>query len=460
VAAALLRPWRELGPGPRRFLVFTFLNVASWHSLVGPVLVLFAREIGMPPALVGFLLSFMPLSMGLIIFTVPLVERVGPKRLMIATWLPRNLAACAAFALPWVLWRYDPIYSWLLLAAAVLAFCVVRAVGVGGWFPWLHEIVDEEQRGAFFSAEAAVAQIVIVVLNLAYAVVLYGDPGLYHYLGIYAFGVIAGMTSVALLSRIPGGEHTPPHERAGNVFGAYRDVMTDRRFVAFLCLSTVGHIVIAAVRTASVLYMRDELTMSPNAIMAVFTVGSVAVLLSVRSWSRFAENRGTSIGAVLSLAGHGVVCLGFLLAWPGAAWSTPLVVLAMLLGLVLHTAFGVICEHACLDYVRPGARVAYTNIWMLTIALSLGLTPIASGYMIEFGGMPGYQTLFAAAGVLSLAGALYGRRYMPDIRHPDQALVNLLNPVLTLRVFGRILWVTLGLHPSARSGSPPPRDES
>ncbi|MBI1319178.1 MAG: MFS transporter [Candidatus Hydrogenedens sp.] len=447
----LTKPWRGLGRGPRRFLWFTALNVASWHSLVGPVLVLFAREIGMPPSMVGIMLSFLPVSMALIIFTVPLVERFGPRRLMMVTWLARNIAACLAFSLPWVLWKLPHFVAWYVLAGAVLAFCVTRAFGVGGWFPWLHEMVEEDQRGAFFSAEAAVAQVVIVSLNLVHAVVLYGDPGLYHYLGIYASGVVLGLCSVILMARIPGGDRTPPHERAENLIVLYRSVLADRHFVLFLALSSVGHVVIAAVRTTAVLFLRDDLHFSANLIMAIFTAGSIAVLLSVRSWSRFAEQHGTSLGAVLSLVGHAAVCAAFLFALPGTTWSVPLVAGAMLLGLVLHTAFGVICEHACLDYVQPGARVAYTNIWMLTVALSLGLTPIACGYVIEYGGDLGYRSLFACAGVLALAGAVLARRYIPDLRQHDEALVNLLNPVLTARVFGRIMWVTLGLHPAPSS---------
>ena len=41
---------QELEPAPRRFLFFIVFNVVSWQCLIGPVLVLFARKIDMPPS--------------------------------------------------------------------------------------------------------------------------------------------------------------------------------------------------------------------------------------------------------------------------------------------------------------------------------------------------------------------------------------------------------------------------
>ena len=104
----ILSDFRRLSQPPRRFLVFSTFNVLSWFSLVGPVVVLFGRTIDMPASWVGFLLSFMPLSMLLVMATIPLVTRFGPKKLMIATWIGRNLAASLVFLIPWALSAHGP----------------------------------------------------------------------------------------------------------------------------------------------------------------------------------------------------------------------------------------------------------------------------------------------------------------------------------------------------------------
>jgi len=418
--------------------------------MLGPTLILFARHIDMPPRLVGFLVAFMPLSMVLIVFTVPLVERFGPRRLMMTMWTLRNLAACGAFALPWVLAYSSPAYAWAALCVSVLAFCVMRSLGVGGWFPWLHEMLDENQRGSFFSAEAAIAQVVIVLVNLLHALVLFGDPGLYHFLLLYGVGVAAGLGSVGLMARIPGGTRTPDHERSDSSLALYRQVFANRVFLRVLLFNGAGYIALMALKTASVLYLRDEMQYSENLIMAIFTGGSITVFFTVRSWSQYAEQQGITHGAALTLLGHAVACGAFLFAVPGAAWALPVVIAAMLIALVLQTAFQVITEHGLLNYIEPAAKVAYTNTWMFTTALAMGTTPIAVGFLIDFGGSAAYTIIFTVAGVLSLLAAIFGPVFLPGAERRNEALVSLINPALTLRSLGRIAWVTAGLDPNAR----------
>ena len=48
-----------LGDAPRRFLAFLFLNIISWQSVIGTILVLHARALGIDTAYVGVLNSFM-----------------------------------------------------------------------------------------------------------------------------------------------------------------------------------------------------------------------------------------------------------------------------------------------------------------------------------------------------------------------------------------------------------------
>lgn len=441
---------RELGPAPRSFLLFTTLNVVSWHSLVGPSMVLFARKIDMPAVWVGVLLSFMPLSMLLVMFTVPLVVRHGPKRLMISTWSVRNLVAAAVFFLPWVLHSAGPEAAWYLLGASILGFCIVRAIGAGAWFPWLHEFLPEGQRGAYFSAETAVAQIIIVGVNLFHAVLLSGSPGVNHFLFIYATGIAAGLLSIVLMGRVPGGERVAPGQLENPHATGYRAVLRDRGFLLFVGMVSVGFASVTFLASAAVLYMRDRIGLSPNFIMAVMTTGSLSVFLTIRYWARFADHSGQRSAIALTLGGHGVIALVFFLLDPGSSWTPWLLFPAVGMGAVLSAAFNTISHRAMLDHVPDHDRVSYTNVWILGTSLALGLTPILAGALIQFAGPHGYHACFLAAGLGGVACALGERLLSARSTSAPRPLAALFSPAQPVRTLARIAWITSGFHPSNR----------
>ncbi|MCX7014729.1 MAG: hypothetical protein NTW86_19645, partial [Candidatus Sumerlaeota bacterium] len=196
----------QVGLSGRRFLLFTSLNSVAWQCLVGSVLVLFARFIQMPASLVDLLLSFMPLSMLLVAATAPLVDRYGPRALMLRGWLARSLSGALVFLMPWA-WGGVKA-GWALLTAAVLGFCLMRAISVGGWYPWIHEVVPPRKRGVYCSLEQSIIWIVIITLNFVIAAILGTHPTLSRFLVTEGLGIAAGLASLFLMMRIPGGR--PP----------------------------------------------------------------------------------------------------------------------------------------------------------------------------------------------------------------------------------------------------------
>lgn len=446
----LIANLRELDPGPRRFLLFTACNVLSWHSIVGPSMVLFARKIDMPASWVGLLLAFMPLTMPLVIFTVGLVTRFGPKRLMTGTWFLRNLVATGVFLVPWAMAALGAHAGWMVLMAAVLGFCIVRAMGVGAWFPWIHEFVPEKQRGAYFSAETAIAQVVIVTANLAYAFVLRGDPGLERYFIIYGFGIGAGILSVLLILRVPGGERAAvPDDTARSA--AYRRVLTDRPYVVFVLMVSLGYAAIAFLGASAVLYMRDMAGLSSKIIMAIMAGGSLSVFLTVRYWTRYAEASDPRTAIAMTLGGHGLVAACFLALPPAAPWTMPLLFPAIAAASLLSSAFSAISHGVMLEFVPSQDRVAYTNVWIFGTSLGLGLSPIFAGLLIDFGGLNGFRACFTIASAGALCCALGEWLLVARRRAVPRSLTQLFSEAQPLRTLARIAWITAGLHKSSGS---------
>ncbi len=286
-------------------------------------MILFARSLDMRPSLVGFLVSFMPLSMLLVGLTVPLINHYGPKRVMRAGWFLRNVLASAVFLIPFVRgWGIQ--YPQYVLMGSILAFCVLRAVGAGGWLPWLHELLPESQRGMYFSMEAAITQITSVVVALMQAVLLSGPASDTRFLAVYGIGIAFGLISLVWMTQIPGGESTRATAVPEVSHVAYRAAFRDRAFIAFVTTAALGYSSLTwLLGSALVLFMRDALVMSPGTIMSITAAGSLGIFLTIASWGRFADYAGSSRAMLWSMLGHAACAVACIALVPGTGWATP-----------------------------------------------------------------------------------------------------------------------------------------
>ena len=442
----------ELDKAPRRYLLFIFFNVISWQCIVGPVLILLARKVAMPPSWVGFLISFLPLSTLMVVLTVPLVTRLGSKRLMMTTWLVRNCLASTVFLMPWAMGLWGKQAGWLVLLTATLAFCIVRAIGSGAWFPWLHEVVPEAQRGRYFSAEASVTQAVSVAVAFGQGFYLRGDPNVNHYLVIYGVGISSGLFSLLWMSRVPGGRAIPQAGSPWASFGAYKSALSDFAFLRFVATAALCFSALAWTSASLVMFMRDALGLSSRSIMLIMATGSGGILLTIRAWGRFADHSGSGHAMFLSLTGHALTVCACALLRPHAPWAAPLMVPLVILFNIFNAAYVVAANRAMLNLVREEGRIAYTSLWTMGTALALGATPVAAGIVIDAYALWGFRTCFLVSALAGLAGGFASLIFVTDGLPFRRTMTDLLNPVLPVRTVARIIWITAGMHPSNRPG--------
>lgn len=444
--------FHALDKAPRRFLLFVAFNVVSWQCIVGPAMVLLARKIEMPPTWVGFLISFLPLSQVLVAGTVPLVTRLGPKRVMLTAWLFRNLVVCAVFLLPITATYWGQKPSWYVLIFGILGFCVLRALGSGGWLPWLHEVVPERQRGLYFSAEATVTQFLSILISLGQAVILTGSPSINDYLFIFGIGVVSGMVSLLWMYRVPGGRPTAYDEPFEKRRYSYRTVIQNRAFLWFVIMVSLCYSCTTWYGAALVLFMRDILHLDSKTIMILFAFGSASVLLTIRAWGRFADHGGSTLTMVLSMIGFGFAPLACLAIVPGTSWVMYLLFPSVIVSSIFGASFWLASHRGMLYHVKAESRVVYTNVWAVGTALALGFTPILVGAIVDHFHLAGFRFCFAVSGIAGLACAVATYRITGENREQDYSLDRLINPVLPILTLARIVWITAGLHPSNRRG--------
>ena len=441
--SSYLAALRELPAPPRLFLLFTAINVFSWQCIAGQALVLFARAISMPPAWVGLLLSFMPLSMVLVAFSVPLVEKFGPRRLLISTWFARNALAMSAFLLPWAIGRWGQEAGWYVLLFAILSFSLVRAVGVGAWYPWLHELVPHEQLGSYFSIETAMGQGIAIVLAFGMAKILATGEGVGRFFVIHGAGIAAGLISVLFIRRIPGGAGI---DHLGAARPGLRAALADEGYRDFLFLSMLGMASLMWLNAASVMYLRDMLGYSDARIMLLMAVGGIGVAFSVRFWGRAADRLGSLPAMIQLLAAHALLCFCWCGLLPNAVVTVILVVPVMLFTTVFNAAFAMVSARGMLCRVRKPARVAYTCLWIVGVAAANGVPPLLVGLLIDLLGMVGFRLCFVLAGVSGFVAVGLMFRLSPEEGKPALGeLSPLLQPRQPLSFLAAVFRITLGL---------------
>ncbi|MFO7974911.1 MAG: hypothetical protein R6V12_09795 [Candidatus Hydrogenedentota bacterium] len=441
----------ELDKAPRSFLGYVAFNVVGWQCVIGPALVLLARRIEMPPSWVGNLLSFTPLSMILVLFTVRIISRVGSKRLMFAAWLMRNIVICGVFLIPWFYQQWGPRAAWYVLMGSTLGFCLARAIGAGGWWPWLHELVPPHQRGLYFSAETMVAHLISVLVLSVQALILLNTQSLWRYLLIYAIGVLAGFTSLVYIARIPGGRGSAEEQSLPEGFASYFRVLSDLPYLRFLVVAALSFSCLAWFTASSVLYMRDILGLTSAYIMAITTAGSVGILLTIRAWGRYADYSGSAYAMSMTLIGFALAVLSFLALMPDRAWSRWAILPAFVAAAVFIAAFNVSANRANLTFIKATGLVGYTNAWIIFTAIALGVTPIVVGNAIGAWGLDGFRLCFGVAGIGGLLCAILCRLTVPDGTPVEMSVIRMLNPVLPIRTLARIAYITAGFHKSNRA---------
>jgi len=326
----------------------------------------------------------------------------------------------------------------------------MRAIGSGGWLPWLHEVVPDGQRGIYFSTESAITQLLNVVIMLGQAYVLRSATSLTPFLTIYAVGIISGLISLLWMWRVPGGKGQEIDDAVRETYQTYCVALKDKHFVLFVMTAALCFSATSWLSSASVMYMRDVLKVSQKHIMEMSAAASFGILLTIRAWGRFAEHSGSARAMFKSLFGHSAAALLFLLATPTQEYLKTVLVIGVVFSGILGAAFWTATHKAMLGYIPPEHRVGYSIIWTAGTALALGGTPILAGYLIEHFDYTGFQICFTISGLLGILCSIACRYIVAEKETSSPDIREILNPVLPIRTLIRIAWITLGLDESNR----------
>jgi MFS family permease len=430
-----------MAPGAQRFLAFLFLNVLSWQCLIGTVMVLHARALGISRGAVGLLFSLLYFAGCLGVITKPLAERFGSKRVLMAGWTARNLLVLPIVLTPVVFHYGGRGPAAILLFATISLFCITRSMAGIAWSSWLHEIVPPFQLGRFYTLETVMTRLLTVVFGLIAFVVLGRNPPLWRFAAIAAAGVAFGLISLQLLRRVPGGLPVAG-SRGGGVRGGYRLVFRDRMFMGFLLCSTLFGVVYTGLALLVTLTLRDQLGIGAGTILLLTSCGNVLAMFTTPRWQRIADRHGSPV----VMAANGlliVLCLGVLGSLRAGRAPLPLLALACALIPIAESGNYMAVSRGFMLRMRPRVRHAYNAVWSALTQIFYGASAVFLGFWLQ-AGTPSHFRGAAWGYALLMLAAIWIALHLPvpqrdspgepslvyDPSHPFRSLGHMLRYVL------------------------------
>lgn len=380
-------PEEELSPAQRaaaqtNLLCFSAFNALSFEILAGQILILFARQVGASVSQIGLLSSLLPFASIIQLGVAPLVNRFGPRALILAGWGARTVVAAGLFLVPVAAARLGAAAATQVLVAVMLGFYLCRALGMSSWLPMIQEIVPPADRGAYLGRQEWLRQLSILGIAVVTALYLLGAPGLGRFMQLMGIGVAAAAWSLVYLWRLPNvGLTAEPLDR--HYLRRATAPLRDPIFRRYLAFSLSLRAVLSAFGPFMIVYLRDGLGLVPSAVIAVNTVGSIGAIVTLGRWGRWTDRVGAKPALGFSIGGvAATLCLWlFVRSTPAWQWAAAPCI-ALLLG-IFTGGVTIAMSKFELGFIPLRGRAHYVAINVTAVGLASGAATLAAGGILH-----------------------------------------------------------------------------
>ncbi|MBI3985999.1 MAG: MFS transporter [Lentisphaerae bacterium] len=402
------------------------LQMMIAFSAVGP---LFIKQLGgsdlqaMLPSVMNSLLILLQIPLSLF------VRPVRWKTTLVGCWFLSSFPMLAGIAAPWLV--AGPAVVWAVLGSMILMLTLLNA-GSAFWFPLLHDVIPDDQRGRFFGRMRALWSLALFGVSILCGLFLGQNPP------VWKFQVVLGLLTLLQFAREPFVSRIP--ETAGKAREAMCDWADVRRIVTGKpLLKFCGYymfliFLVGFLGQPLVLYMKHlGFSARDNTIIfAASTLGGVAALLAAGGWI-------DRLGARKVLAGvHIVMSVLALLAAAAGGLSMnmarPLMTGVLILSGAALSA-GKLANTAQIFQMAPvQGKAFFMCLAMGVFSAAAALSPLAAGWILDSRlaqtsfapgglGFDIYQVMFVLAGLFLLI-SIPLVRVVPDVRQASDVTVD------------------------------------
>lgn len=364
-------------------LKFTALNALSFEVLAGQILILFARQVGASLADIGLLSALLPFAAIIQLGVAPLVNRFGPRALMLAGWGARTVVSAALFLVPLAA-KSGQAAGTRTLLMIMAAFYLCRALGMSSWLPLLQEIVRPEDRGLYISRQEWVRQASIILINLVTVVYLLNAHGLDRFLHVIGIGVVAAGWSLYFLWQVPDvGSMAESLDR--EYFQRAMAPLRDAIFRHYLFFSVTLRMVLAAIPPFTVVFLKDRegLHLAASAVIALNTISSLGAIATLGAWGRWSDRMGARPVLRASIGGLAIGLLFWTAVQSGPVWLWLAVpAISLFLGIFLG-GVTVSMSKFELGFIPIRHRAHYVALNVTVVGLTSAIWTLAAGRLLQ-----------------------------------------------------------------------------
>ena len=357
------------------FVQFTFF---------GSVFVLFLNRMGFSKTDIGFLLSFMPFAGLIALFIAPMVARFGYKRTFLIFYTLRKVATAFLLLIPLVLQMYGQQLTFIYIGVITAAFALFRAIAETGRFPWTQEYVPSTVQGKFTATNNVFATIAGFVAVTIAGFVVERAAGLTGFMWLIGVGVVVGLLSIWLMSRVPGGAPVVAVEDDEKPHRDLSTALTDRNFLRYL--AGAGLVVLAAgpLKSFVPLYMEEQVGLTTGNVVFLQSATLLASMLTSFLWGWAADRYGSKpimlSGVFLSI----LMPVAWLLMPHHSPLSLPIALaIAFFLGVSeMGWAIGS-ARLLFVGVVPPDKKTDYMALFFAFVGVAGGLSQLFGGRLLD-----------------------------------------------------------------------------
>lgn len=309
---------------------FQACNAFNFTVAIGAPLVLTARFLGAGESIIGLLTALAFLMAVLQIFATAVIDRYGPRQLMLWGWGLRSFALLIVVPLPLLIGRVPSPILVGLLVLAIFFYTGIRGFAAGAWLPWLNQMLPEKTRGYYLGLEQRIVSLSAFVTLVGAGIFLGHEPPPWRYSLLFVIATAVGWRSVYYLAKTPP---EPPSPHIKPLVSSLREMWQKtrrvwahkpfRRTTRFVGVFTFA---IAAVPGFLVLYLREELGWGEGTILGLQSIATIGVLWLSVTWGRLSDRLGSRPLMRIGAAGMTLWVIFWLL--PALGLVTPGLIMA------------------------------------------------------------------------------------------------------------------------------------
>lgn len=372
-----------LPKGIRNAYWFQAFNTMSFTIVLGPLMILYFKNLGATATILGILASLAPILSILQIPAAFFVERIGYRAFVLKGWTMRSLVILLMAGVAFLPTEFDNHTRLTLMLFLLVAYNAMRGISSCGFLPWISRIVPESLMGRYLSRDQISMGIASVGINAAIAVLLYYVKSPHAFGCFLLFSFISGTTSLLFLRRMP--DAPVPDESTREIVPTWKEIIFFPPFLRLIRYSIIINIAMSGGGAFWPAFMKDTFHASDTKVLIIMAATVSVMVASLALFGHQVDRVGSR--PILFLAGfiHFFHFIGWLLAGSGiTGFTITTVSIQVLTAGIAGSLYNIAVTRLAMGTMPEHGKSHFFAYYSVINNIILGLTPVCWGLILDY----------------------------------------------------------------------------